>query len=112
MKLLKTLLFSAIVTNMFIANVQAKEPKMSLIEGCHELVNIQKNKNERRLLAAQTTSLSESLRAGYCLGVIAEYARTKDCHSDWFDRAKFIAKFYDERDRLSETTILKQSCKI
>ena len=112
MKQLKIVLLSVLLGNSVSTVVSAKEPKISLIDGCHELVNIYKSKNEQKLLAGQTTSLSESLRAGYCLGVMAEYSNNHYCRSDWYDRAKFISKFYDERQRLSEKTILKQSCEI
>ncbi len=109
MKILRLVMISLVLMNY---PSFSKEPNVSLIEGCNELVNIYKSKNKKHLLAAQTTSLTESLRAGFCLGVIKEYSKNHRCRSDWFDRAKFIAKFYEERDRISETSILKQSCEI
>ena len=51
--------------------------KLSLVDSCVELINIYDSKSSKRLLAAQTTSLSESLRAGYCLGVIDQYEKSE-----------------------------------
>jgi len=86
---------------------------ISLVESCVELVNIYESKNSQRLLAAQTTSLSEGLRAGYCLGVLTNSADFEyNCRSDWFRRAEFIATFSQENNRPSERKILKLSCEI
>jgi hypothetical protein len=86
---------------------------LPLVESCVELVNIYDSRNSQRLLAAQTTSLSESLRAGYCLGVLNEYAKSEyRCRTDWFRRAEFIASYSQESDQPSERKILKLSCEI
>ncbi|WP_143870667.1 hypothetical protein [Catenovulum sediminis] len=86
---------------------------LSLTDSCAELINIYASKNEKHLLAAQTTSLSESLRAGYCLGVIDQYAKSEDhCRSDWFKRAEFIAKYALEENSPSEKKLLRLSCEI
>ncbi|MPX89665.1 hypothetical protein EHW58_02570 [Salinivibrio sp. VYel1] len=84
-----------------------------LADSCAELINIYVSKNEKHLLAAQTTSLSESLRAGYCLGVIEQYAKGDyHCRSDWFKRAEFIAKYSLEENPPSESKLLRLSCEI
>jgi len=86
---------------------------LPLVESCVELVNIYDSRNSQRLLAAQTTSLSESLRAGYCLGVLNEYAKSEyRCRRDWFRRAEFIASYSQESNHPSERKILKLSCEI
>ncbi|NNN61673.1 hypothetical protein FKQ60_12725 [Vibrio sp. A11] len=91
----------------------AKSPPFPLVDSCAELVNIYASKHKRHLLAAQTTSLSESLRAGYCLGVIDQYAKSQyRCRSDWFTRAEFIARYALEENPPSERDLLRLSCEI
>lgn len=88
---------------------------LPLIESCHELVKIYKTHDKKALLAAQTTSLSESLRAGYCLGVLKEYSIQTPypyCRSDWFKRATFIAKYLSEQSPPNERKLLELSCGI
>ncbi len=110
MSRLKTLFF--IISFSLIPFISlAKTPP--LIESCAELVNIYASKNEKHLFAAQTTSLSESLRAGYCLGVIDQYAKSEyRCRSDWFRRAEFIAQYALEQNPPTERHLLRLSCEI
>lgn len=64
-----------------------------LVQGCQELVAIYSNHDERRLMAGVTTSVSEAMRAGYCMGVINEYQRTTLCGvRDWHVLASRIAE--------------------
>lgn len=86
----------------------------SLIDSCVELINIYKSKNTKHLLAAQTTSLSQSLRAGYCLGVIEQYDNSsyRHCYSDWYVRAQFIANESLKNNPRSEQKLLELSCEI
>lgn len=88
--------------------------KLSLINSCVELINIYDSKNSTNLFAAQTTSLSESLRAGYCLGVIEQYERSTSygCRSDWYERAKLIARESLKNPPLPENKLLELSCEI
>lgn len=87
--------------------------KLSLVDSCVELINIYNSKSSKRLLAAQTTSLSESLRAGYCLGVINQYSKSKyGCRSDWYERAQFIAHESLKERPLPERKLLELSCEI
>ena len=87
--------------------------KLSLVDSCVELINIYESKTSIRLLAAQTTSLSESLRAGYCLGVIDQYDKTEyGCRSDWYERAQFIAREALKERQLPERKLLELSCEI
>ncbi|MDB1124684.1 hypothetical protein [Vibrio algarum] len=86
---------------------------LSLSVSCGELMDIYSSKNEKKLLAAQTTSLSESLRAGYCLGVIEQYAKSEyGCRSDWYKRAEFIASYASDNNPPSEKKLLRLSCGI
>lgn len=87
--------------------------KLSLVDSCVELVHIFDSKNSQRLLAAQTTSLSEGLRAGYCLGVIDQYEKSEHrCRSDWYERAQFIARESLKERPLPERKLLELSCEI
>ncbi|MGY5451437.1 hypothetical protein ACVFI8_10900 [Agarivorans sp. MS3-6] len=86
---------------------------VDLTESCTELVNIYQSKHKQQLFAAQTTSLSESLRAGYCLGVLTEFAESHySCGSDWFKRAKFIAAYSSKASHPKERKLLELSCDI
>ncbi|MET4161266.1 hypothetical protein ABIE61_001098 [Marinobacterium sp. MBR-111] len=94
----------------FTCQLAAAESRFSLIESCGELVSIYKSRNEKRLLAAQTTSLAESLRAGYCIGVLQENARQQRyCQRNWFERATLIAQMKDWKG-FSEEELLERSC--
>lgn len=69
----------------------------SFVDGCTELVHIYEKRDQKRLLAGQTTSLSEALRAGYCRGVIDQYKREHNsygyrCRTDWYEIAEFVAR--------------------
>lgn len=69
----------------------------AFLDGCTELVQIYKRRDQKRLLAGQTTSLSEALRAGYCRGVIEQYKQQNNsyrngCHADWYAIAEFVAR--------------------
>lgn len=44
-----------------------------LVDGCNEAINIYNKKEEKKLLVGLTTSNSESLKAGYCIGVMSAY---------------------------------------
>lgn len=44
-----------------------------LLDGCNEVVNIYNKNQEKKLWAGLTTSNSESLKAGYCMGVMSAY---------------------------------------
>lgn len=87
---------------------------LPLVDSCTELVSIYASRDEKRFLAAQTTSISESLRAGYCLGVLKQYEKSNyfNCHSNWYDRAKFISTYSLKKHRPSENELLRLSCEI
>ncbi|MCZ2721647.1 hypothetical protein O1D97_08260 [Marinomonas sp. 15G1-11] len=44
-----------------------------LVSSCREVVDIYDQNGEETLLAPLRTSLAESVRAGYCLGVVVQY---------------------------------------
>jgi hypothetical protein len=112
LKTLPGLLFLVLLS---ISPAQAETSLKRLIQGCSELTGIYKNQDEKRLLAAQMTSLSEALRGGYCRGVIDEYRRSEgyyDCRSvDWLQQAKYIAQHVTmPTDRLDVEDLLERSC--
>ena len=44
-----------------------------LVDGCNEAISLYNKKQEKKLWAGLTTSNSESLKAGYCIGVLSAY---------------------------------------
>ena len=46
---------------------------IDLILSCQAATKVFNSRNEQRLLASQRTSLSDALRAGYCLGALEHY---------------------------------------
>lgn len=73
---------------------QYKDPRL-LVQSCQEAVDIFSSHEETGYLAAYRTSLSEALRAGYCIGVLEQFSDAYDkyCTGDagWFENAKRIA---------------------
>lgn len=73
-----------------------KNDAQFLVDSCREVVEIFKQRDETSFLASQRTSLAESMRAGYCIGVLQQYSkRSQPCRymrSDWFSTAKAIAE--------------------
>ena len=92
-------------------SIPVSAAELSLTDSCAELVNIYKSRQEQRFLAAQTTSLSEGLRAGYCLGVLEQYSKNHyRCRSNWFKRATFIARQQGLDSYFNEKELLEKSC--
>ena len=81
-----------------------------VIQSCKEVVEIYKSRDEKRLLASQTTSLSEAMRAGYCIGLLATTGcQSRFMKSNWLDAAKRIAELnpaLDENKRASLADVL------
>lgn len=68
---------TTIVIIMMLAAAPAWADEITdLRTGCREAISIWDKRAEKKLLAMQTTSASEALRAGYCRGVVVEYLRT------------------------------------
>lgn len=66
-----------------------------LVESCKEAMDIFASQEETGYLAAYRTSLSEAMRAGYCIGVIEQYSDNYEPYcgtsSGWFKSAQRIA---------------------
>ena len=96
----------------------AEESKIDrLINSCQELVQITDQHMAKRLTTVFTTSVAEAMRAGYCHGVLDEYAReNSNCRNvSLYQQANYIAtlkaqesisleSFYSRED------VLRQSC--
>lgn len=83
-----------------------------LLQGCRELVGIYAKREQMRLAAGLTTSLSEALRAGYCQGVVEQFRRQRDeaCATpDGFAQAQRIASEPLDNDT-SVSELLERSC--
>tara|TARA_R110001606_G_scaffold361754_3_gene514960 strand:+ start:18134 stop:18475 length:342 start_codon:yes stop_codon:yes gene_type:complete len=94
--------------------VQANNDPEHLIQSCQELVSIYTKRGEKHLTAGLTTSLSEALRAGYCMGVVDEYRRRNECNTnDWLRQAQAIAELpLSFAKRASVEQLLGISCDI
>ncbi len=89
---------------------QANTDAARLIDGCRELVNIYGKRDELRFAAAQFTSLSEAMRAGYCRGVLDEYQRKNTCNTnDWREQANTIVSHAFEQPQ-DVDTLLATAC--
>lgn len=101
---------------IFGATAQAANDSDRLIQGCRELIGIYAKREQMRLVAGLTTSVSEALRAGYCQGVLDEFRRNRGdaCTTrDWFEQAQKIASEpTDTAQPTNVTELLEQSCEI
>ena len=98
---MKKVKYFALLVAFLSLSVQAKEAPFGkndaqfLVESCREVVEIFKKRDQTSFLAAQRTSLSEGMRAGYCIGVLQQYSKTANycsySRSNWFQMAKVIA---------------------
>lgn len=92
--------------------LQASSDTSRLIEGCQELTEIYSSHDQERFLAAATTSLSEAMRAGYCLGTLTEFKRHFKCPiGDTYQLAARIAELPDwHSDTAHMDTLLVNAC--
>ena len=78
-----------------------------LVQSCQEAIDIFASQEETGYLAAYRTSLSEAMRAGYCIGVIEHFTAVYTdycCRSlGWFDHAKSIASIELTQLELAQT---------
>lgn len=85
-----------------------KDDAQFLVDSCREVVEIFNARDETSFLASQRTSLAESMRAGYCIGVLQQYSKNASyCRygrSNWFEMAKAIAAISTPEKRLSHTS--------
>jgi hypothetical protein len=95
---------------LFTSAVHAETDAERLINGCAELVDIYDEHEKARFMAAQTTSLSEAMRAGYCQGVIDEYRRNSNCQTE--SRMQMAKRIADMQNlKVSDTnTLLRSAC--
>lgn len=108
--------YIALIMALLAAPVSAKEALFGkddaqfLVDSCREVVEIFKQRDETSFLASQRTSLAESMRAGYCIGVLQQYsksAKSSYCNytrSNWFEMAKAIAAVSTPEKTLSHTS--------
>ena len=83
-----------------------------LIQGCEELTVMMSSREKQKFLAGLTTSVSEAMRAGYCMGVIDEYQRTNRCAvRDWHLLASRIAEVPDwHSDTRQISSLMRNAC--
>ncbi|AXS81901.1 hypothetical protein [Marinobacter sp. Arc7-DN-1] len=80
-----------------------------LVQSCQEAVDVFSSHEKTGYLAAYRTSLSEALRAGYCIGVLEQFSDAYEeyCEGDagWFENAKRIASLtLTQRESATTTT--------
>lgn len=111
MKTLMPMLALALLS-LSIQPCRASTDPARLIESCTELVNIYAKRDQLRFAAAQTTSLSEAMRAGYCRGVLDEYQRNYQCRTrDWREQANTIAqRAHEQPDAQDVDLLLATAC--
>jgi len=95
-------------------DVHANSDAEKLVKGCNELMGMYKNRSEKRFLASQLASSSDSLLAGFCLGATKAYInmRYSSCdHDDWYELAESVAGMWSLKDYSgSVSSVLKQAC--
>lgn len=111
---LKTLTVCCLLATLLSPLAQANNDPEHLIESCKELVGIYAKHDQQNLLAGMSTSLSEALRAGYCMGVVDEYRRHNLCgRNDWFSQAARVAEMpITFAKRTTVEALLAHSCEI
>lgn len=95
-KSLLIVLLSSIVSSFSMADAFSSADGKMLIQSCREAVKLFENRDEPSILSGFTTSLSEAMRAGYCIGMIEQYlSMTGNCNgfvTSWKPVAELIAK--------------------
>ncbi len=97
--------------------VHANSDAEKLVKGCNELMGMYKNMSEKRFLASQLASSSDSLLAGFCLGATKAYINMDyiSCkHDDWYKLADSVAGMWSLTEysgsESSVSTVLKKAC--
>ncbi|MFT6859176.1 MAG: hypothetical protein ACI9LY_000973 [Arenicella sp.] len=57
------------------SSVFASTDEQRLLEGCKQLVSLHKNKTDQRVIMEFVMSPSDTLLAGYCLGMVQSFVR-------------------------------------
>lgn len=109
--LLKTsLTIMLVIISLSISKVEAKSDFESpdarfLIEACQSVTRIFNAHNEKRLLASQRTSLSDAIRAGYCLGMLEQFqCRFSGKHS-LYEGARRIAILNSDAENMQRLSL-------
>jgi hypothetical protein len=109
---IKYLLFFIFLSTSIEANATSDVEK--LVTGCNELMGMYKNRYEKRLLASQMASSSDSLLAGFCLGATKVYINTRysSCdHADWYKLAESVAGMWSLKENSGSVySVLKRAC--
>lgn len=77
-----------------------------LIQSCQEAVDVFSSHEKTGYLAAYRTSLSEALRAGYCIGVLEQFSEYCLGNAGWFENAKRIASLNLTQQESATTTTM------
>lgn len=89
---------------------------IDLILSCQAATKVFNSRNEQRLLASQRTSLSDALRAGYCLGALEHYRcpQGDNVRRSSFEAARLIAEldtdFYRDREIGAQAALMLGAC--
>jgi len=85
----------------------------NLVKGCNELVGIYENHKEKRLVSSLIVSSSDSLLAGYCMGVTKSLTTLySSCRGrNWYQLAERIANEWEiEEKNASFDRYLRRMC--
>lgn len=106
------LTFVCLMAGCSIPAAQASDDPQYLIQSCQELVDVYTDADQLRTIAKVTSSFSEALRAGYCMGRVDEYRRSYECATeDWFEQAKRISEMPESFSaRTTVNELLEHSC--
>jgi len=124
---MEKLILSLVTLALFFstARLEAKEQvfqpddSVFLQSSCTEVIEIFDRKQEPGKYAALHTSVSEAMRAGYCIGVLQQYIKSSpSCKkrygyykkSNWFDLAQTIANMSfgaEQLERLKASHLLE-----
>ncbi|WP_076543073.1 hypothetical protein [Shewanella sp. UCD-KL21] len=96
--LITTIVFLFYTTPLQAKNSLFGDDAEILVQACQEAVTIFQKRDEKRLLASISTSTSEALRAGYCIGVLQQYIKqNSSCRysgykqTNWYPMAEALA---------------------
>lgn len=125
---MKKLVQSLVITScLFIGSIGAKEQQFQpddtafLQSSCREVIEIFNKKQETGKYAALHTSMSEAMRAGYCIGVLQQYIKTppkcKNMYGNyrtlnWFDLAEIIVGLSlstEQLEQVKASSLLKEA---
>ncbi|MBE0364097.1 hypothetical protein PULV_a1652 [Pseudoalteromonas ulvae UL12] len=121
----KRIISLAVVCVFHFGDLNAKEQLFQsedtafLQSSCREVIEIYSRKQEVGKYAALHTSMSEAMRAGYCIGVLQQYIKhSPSCkdrryrRSSWFDLAQAIVKVSltaEQSDRVRASDLMEEA---